>query len=199
VNHLSFLDSEISVWIIPLFIFIARVLDVSLGTIRIIFVSRGMRLLAPLLGFFEVLVWLLAIGQIMQNLTNWVAYIAYAGGFATGTFVGILIEQKLSIGVVLIRIITQQDAGELIEWLEAENYGITTMDAQGAKGPVKVIFTIIARHDVPHVVRMIRRFNPHAFYSIADVRSVSEGVFPPAKTRAKRHYRRLLRQQRKGK
>ncbi|GAE87820.1 hypothetical protein JCM21531_1220 [Acetivibrio straminisolvens JCM 21531] len=79
-------------------IFFSRIIDVTIGTIRIIFVSRGKKYLAPVLGFFEVLVWIVAISQVMQNLNNFACYFAYAAGFATGTFVGIIIEEKLAIG-----------------------------------------------------------------------------------------------------
>ena len=91
--------------LLPLLIFCARIIDVSIGTLRIIFVSKGKRNIAPLLGFFEVLVWILAISEIMQNLNNWVCYVAYAAGFAAGNYVGMIIEEKLAIGILIIRII----------------------------------------------------------------------------------------------
>jgi len=112
-------ETEIFTWILlPILIFFARVGDVSLGTIRIIFISKGIKYLAPLIGFFEILIWLVAISQIMQNLTNIYYYIFYAGGFATGNLVGIIIEEKLSIGTVAIRIITRKDAEELTNALK---------------------------------------------------------------------------------
>ena len=80
---MSIMDSELFKWVLlPLLIVIARVIDVSIGTIRIVFVSRGHKIIAPVLGFFEVLIWLLAIGQIMRNLSNFMCYIAYGTGFA---------------------------------------------------------------------------------------------------------------------
>lgn len=199
MSQLPSLSPEVAAWAIPLFIFIARVADVSMGTIRVIFIARGMRLLAPLLGFFEVLIWLLAIGQIMQNLTNLVSYLAYAGGFAAGTFIGIYIENRLSLGVVIIRIITQQDASALVDWLRAAHYGVTTIEAQGVKGPVKIIFMVVKRRDIPNVVTRIQEFNPHAFYSVEDVRFVSEGIFPLPRSRGERRRLRLLKLYRKGK
>lgn len=89
---------------LPLFIFLARICDVTLDTIRIIFVSKGMRKIAPLIGFFEILIWLMAISKIMQNLDNWACYVAYAGGFATGNYFGMLVEEKLAIGHEMIRV-----------------------------------------------------------------------------------------------
>ena len=103
--------------LLPFLIFAARVLDVSLGTVRVIFVSRGLKYLAPLVGFFEILIWLLAIGQIMKNLSNPACYIAYAAGFAMGNFVGICVAERLSLGVVLIRVVTKKDALPLVQVL----------------------------------------------------------------------------------
>ena len=164
---------------IPLLIFFSRILDVTLGTMRIIFVARGMRYYAALLGFFEVLVWLLAIGQVMQNLTNWVTYVAYASGFAAGNFVGIALENRIAMGNLIIRIITRKEANELIRYLWEKGYGITTVDARGETGPVKLIFTIVKRKKIAEVIRIIKKFNPNAFYTIEDVRFVSDTAFAP--------------------
>jgi uncharacterized protein YebE (UPF0316 family) len=181
---ISFLDSDLfALFILPLLIFIARVIDVTFGTIRIIFVSKGEKFLAPIFGFFEIMIWLFAIGQVMQNLTNITYYIAYAAGFATGNFVGIYIEDKMAIGKLVVRIITRKDSSDLIAALKSRNYGITIIDAQGATGSVKIIFTVLKRKDVDDVVGMIKHFNPKAFYSIEEVQAASEGVFPSHKPR----------------
>jgi uncharacterized protein YebE (UPF0316 family) len=182
--NIPFLNSELFAWVIlPILIFISRVTDVTFGTIRIIFISKGEKFLAPLFGFFEIIIWLFAIGQIMQNLTNLTYYFAYAGGFATGNFVGMFIEEKMAMGTLVIRIITKKDSGNLIEALKLKNYGITIMDAQGATGNVKIIFTVIKRKNVGDVVCMIKQFNPKAFYSIEEVRMAREGIFPTSKNR----------------
>ena len=174
-----FLGLDIYAWLIlPLLIFTARILDVSLGTIRIILVSKGLKYFAPLFGFFEVFIWLLAIGQVMQDLTNILLYLAYAGGFAMGTFVGIKLENKLSLGMVLIRVITRREASELIQVLKTQHHGFTVADAQGPSGQVHIIYSIIDRHDLQEVVDNVKRFNPHAFYTVEDVRFVSEEIFP---------------------
>ncbi len=108
---MAFLDSGLfGLFVLPLLIFIARVTDVTFDTMRIIFISKGEKYLPPLLGFFEIMIWLFAIGQVMQNLTNIVYYIAYAAGFATGNFVGIIIEDKMAIGKLVVRIITRKDS-----------------------------------------------------------------------------------------
>jgi uncharacterized protein YebE (UPF0316 family) len=163
-------------------IFCARICDVSLGTIRVIFISKGIKYLAPLIGLFEVIIWLLAIGQVMNNLTNIIAYIAYGAGFASGTFIGMLIEEKISLGLTSVRIITKKDPAELIPYLRFHGYGVTSIDGEGATGKVKMVFTIIKRQDLTHVVSMIKQLPPNAFYSVYEVKSVSEGVFPEKRT-----------------
>jgi uncharacterized protein YebE (UPF0316 family) len=200
MDALSFFSPEISQWvIIPVLIVLARIGDVTLGTIRIISIGRGYKLVAPLLGFFEVFIWLLAIRQIMQNVTEVYYYIAYSGGFAAGTFVGMYIEEKLAIGILSIRIITRKDASELIAFLRSANYGVTSVDAQGATGRVHVIYTIVKRSDVDDIIQIIKRCNPKAFYLVEDVRFASEGIFPRNRAPYKKGYLNLLRLRRKGK
>lgn len=172
---------EQSVWIavlIPLAIMLARVCDVTIGTLRIIFVSRGMKFLAPLLGFFEVLIWLVAIGQIMQNLSSWVNYVAYASGFALGNYIGILVEERIAVGMLAVRIITQKEATGLITELRRQNIGTTSIDGRGMTGKVSLIFLIIQRQHLPLIQKLVQKHNPLAFVSVSDIRSVQEGYFP---------------------
>jgi uncharacterized protein YebE (UPF0316 family) len=175
----SFFDSTIYTWaILPLLIFIARILDVSLDTVRIIFIHRNLRYFAMISGFFEVLIWLMVIRQVFQQLDNPMCFVAYAAGFASGNFVGIIIENRLSIGKVILRIITRREAENLVSFLKSAGYGITVIDAEGMTGPVKVIFTIVERSDIKRIVKNIKQFNPRAFYTLEDVRFVSEAVTP---------------------
>jgi uncharacterized protein YebE (UPF0316 family) len=171
-------DSEIFTWVIlPLLIFLARISDQTIGTLRLIFLSKGQKRLAPFLGFFEVIIWLIAVGQIMKHLDNILCYVAYGGGFAMGNYIGMVLEEKLSIGNVLIRIIPKKDTTTLIAYLRECNYGVTSVDAEGAKGKVNIIFTIIKRKDAEHVVSVINQFSPNAFYTIEDIKAISEGIF----------------------
>ncbi|NQS97417.1 MAG: DUF2179 domain-containing protein [candidate division Zixibacteria bacterium] len=176
-------------WIvIPFLIFVARIFDVTIGTLRIILVSKGVKLFAPMLGFFEVLIWLLAIGQIMQNLDNPINYFAYALGFAAGTYAGIVTENKIAMGVALIRVITIKEASKLVEHLREEGRMITVIDAEGNRGPVKVFFTIDKRKELKSIVKTIKQFNPNAFYTIEDINFVNQVMIP-----TKKHTRRLLK------
>lgn len=176
----SLLGMNVYIWVmLPVLIFLGRIMDVSLGTIRIIFIARNLRYIAPFIGFFEVMIWLLAVRQIMQgDHINIACFVAYAAGFASGTYVGMYLENLLSIGKVLIRVITNKDACDLVEYLRSAGYGLTSVDALGSTGPVKVVFSVVERHDIQKIVKIIERFNPHAFYTIEDVRFVSEKVMP---------------------
>ncbi|MGA1794063.1 MAG: DUF2179 domain-containing protein [Thermoplasmatota archaeon] len=184
---MDFFDSQLfTLVIIPILICLARVVDVTIGTLRIIFISKGMKYLAPVMGFFEVIIWLIAIGQIMQNLSNWVNYIAYGTGFAIGNYVGIMIEQKISLGYVLVRIITRRSARNLIKWLENSGRKFTIVDARSDWGLVNIIYMPLKRKEVREVVAKVKAFNPHAFYTVEDVRAVSGSTFkddlvPPSK------------------
>ena len=167
-----------SLVVLPFLIFFARIADVTFGTLRIIFISRGMKLLAPVVGFFEILIWLVAIGQIFQDIGSVVNIIAYAAGFAVGNFVGIIVEERMAIGLNLIRIITQYDAEDLISALKSRGYGVTAVDGAGKNGPVKLIFLVVKRKDIEEVIGMVQHFNPNAFYTVADVRSAKGGDIP---------------------
>jgi len=181
----TFLNSFWWVWVIlPLLIFFSRILDQSIGTMRLIFVSKGFRHIGPVLGFFEVIIWLLAITQVLKHLNNPVSYIAYGAGFAMGNYLGIRLEEKLSIGNVLIRIIPKRDVTDLIRHLRGEGFGVTAVDAEGAQGPVKIVFTIIKRKSAPRVVEIINHYNPNAFYTIEEIKAVKDGYFGVAQQRS---------------
>jgi uncharacterized protein YebE (UPF0316 family) len=185
--------------VLPLLIFLARVIDVTLGTARVVFISRGYKLLAAMSGFWEVLIWLLAIGQIMKNLSNPMCYIAYASGFALGNYVGVTVTEKMSLGVVLVRILTHENADMLIQTLKVRKYGLTSIDGRGAFGPVKVIFTIVQRQAVDDVIAIIQAHNPKAFYSVEEVSEVSKGKLAPRKYPGGSTLMQLFKPFRKGK
>jgi uncharacterized protein YebE (UPF0316 family) len=164
--------------LIPLFICFARITDVTLGTLRIIVVSKGMKYLASVLGFFEVLIWLFAIGLIMKNLTHYYNYVAYATGFGIGNFIGIQLEERLALGNVLLRIITRKNVAAFLDYLKSAGYGFTKVNAEGAFGPVSVIFTIIKRKELKATIDNVKKFNPNAVYSVEDVKYVSIPASP---------------------
>ncbi|MEI7014904.1 DUF2179 domain-containing protein [Leptospira licerasiae] len=159
---------------LPLGIYLARMTDVSIGTVRIILISRERKVLAALLGFVEVLLWLIVITQIMRNLSNVLCYIAYAGGFATGTFLGMVVEEKLALGHSFIRIIVPEKGEEIVQNLTQAGYRTTTLEAKGARGPVKVILSLLRRKDIPIVLGILKNTAPGAFYTIENARKTSD-------------------------
>lgn len=193
MTFLEQFDPTLVNWvIIPLLIFLARIIDVTLGTLRIVFISKGDKVIAPILGFVEVLIWLIAITQVMQNLNNFVSYFAWAAGFATGNFLGLRIEQKLALGQMVVRVITVEPADKLIERLTGQGYRLTCIDARGSRGKVNLLFMIVKRKKLDTVIGIIRDFNPQAFYSIEDVRSVSELSIPEDEAGKKLSYSKFF-------
>jgi uncharacterized protein YebE (UPF0316 family) len=193
MNLFTGFDPTIVEWvIIPLLIFFARIVDVTLGTLRIVFISKGDKMIAPALGFLEVLIWLVAITQVMQNLNNVASYLAWAGGFATGNFLGLRIEQKLALGQMVVRVITVDSAHQLIERLKGHGYRLTCVDARGTRGKVNLLFMIVKRKKLTHVLDIIREYNPQAFYSIEDVRSVSDYGVPQEESERGLSLRRIF-------
>jgi len=177
------------VWVgLPLLIFLARVFDVTLGTMRIIFTSRGMRNLAPVLGFIETFIWIVAVSSIVKHAQNVVAFIGYAGGFATGTYVGMLIENKLAVGTITVRAIIRRDPKELIDTLHAAGFGVTAVDGHGSTGDVKIIYSTVKRANLSAIIDIFHQTLPGAFLSVEEVRSTEQGVFPVSK----QHFARNL-------
>jgi len=176
---MSFLDSSIYIWVVlPMLVFLARVTDVTLGTLRIIFISRGKKNIAPILGFFEVFIWITIVSQIVSHAHNLLAYVAYAAGFAAGNYVGMYIEGRLAIGTQVVLAIVPEHASPLIAHLRAAGFGVTAVDGAGANGAVKLVYTIVRRRFLKEVLNIIHETHPHAFLSIQDVNSTQEGIFP---------------------
>jgi uncharacterized protein YebE (UPF0316 family) len=159
--------------ILPVFIFCLRICDVTLDTLRIIFMTKGFKNLAPIIGFFEILIWIIAITRIMQNLNSWVSYVAYAAGFATGNYVGMLLDEKLAIGHELIRVITKVEAGDLAGALRRAGFGVTTVKATGMQGDVGILFIIVNRKNQKHAIKIIERHTPNAFFTIENIHFVN--------------------------
>ena len=191
--HSIFSNFDFYSWVtLPIIIFCSRIGDVSLGTLRHVFMSKGFKKIVPILGFFEVLIWIVVVAQVMKNLNNVACYFAWAGGFATGTFVGLQIEERLALGLQVIRIITNQNCDELLVALKRENHGVTLVDAKGSLGPVVMVFTIIKRKNVHSVVKLIQQYNPSAFYSIEDIKNTNQGVFTESNSGSMATIRKLF-------
>jgi len=160
-------------WVVtPLLIFLARLMDVSLATVRHILIFRGMKKVVPVFAFIEVSIWLLAIAQVMQNLSNVACFLAFALGFSAGTYVGMVIEERLALGFQLVRVIFAGDSNELRDSLKQEGYGVTTIDARGARGAVEILLIVSARRRLFKLLDLLAKLDPKPFFTVEDVRSV---------------------------
>lgn len=170
-----------SLWIqwvvLPILICSARILDQSIGTLRLIFLSKGMKKITPFLAFFESLIWLIAVSQILKHMDNFMTFIAYGLGFALGNYIGILLEEKISIGNAIVRIFPHTDTTDFIEYMKLNNFGYTLMNAEGSKGPLKIIFSIVKRKHLSEFLNKTNEILPDSFYTVEDVKSVKQGIF----------------------
>lgn len=174
MESLGVSEEVFSYVVLPLLIFLARIFDVSINTIRIIYVLGGRRLTATVLGFFESFVWLMAIRQIFEHLDNWVSYIAYPAGFATGILVGMIIEERIAYGKVIVRIITRKDIQVLRDFLMGAGYRFTVVPGSGAEGPESVVFTVLERQQLEKLLVNLKEILPTAFYTVEKVNRAAE-------------------------
>ena len=183
--------------ILPLIIFFARICDVSLGTMRIVFVSKGKKNIAPFLGFFELFIWIVVISEIFKNADSIVCYIAYAAGYATGNYIGMRIEERIAIGSQLIQVFSSKDIVPLQKCLNEAGFGTTVVEGDGSAGKTNILYTVINRKTFAQAEKILKEFDPQIFYVIEDVRLVKSGIFPQGKYN--RAFHRLFWRSRPGK
>ncbi|MDR2586068.1 MAG: DUF5698 domain-containing protein [Prevotellaceae bacterium] len=164
--------------LLPLLIFFARICDVTLGTMRIIFISKGKKTLAPFVAFFEVLIWIIVISELLSHTTNFFSYVCYAGGYATGSYVGMYVEERLAIGIQLLQVYTKRPPDGLMQQLNSENFGATIIDGQGANGQVFIVQIVVTRKNLSKAESIVNQFDPDVFYVLSDTKTVQRGIFP---------------------
>lgn len=164
--------------LLPLFIFAAKLFEVSVGTLRLIFLARQEKNIVPFVAFVEVVIWIGTIGIVLANLTNIMAYLAYALAFAIGNRLGMAIEERMAIGNSMVRVVTKRRAKKLIRYLKKEKFAITTTEAVSANGQVNLIDILLPKKELKKVLAKVKRFNPRAFLSIEDVKVLNEGLMP---------------------
>ncbi|NLG87392.1 MAG: DUF2179 domain-containing protein [Firmicutes bacterium] len=158
-----------------LFIFFARVIDMSCTTVRTLMIVRGQRLIAAIIGFFEVSVYIMALNEVVGKLNNPLNLLFYAAGFATGNYVGSMIEERMALGVVTVEIIPSDPESEMPDLLRQQEFGVTTFPAYGKEGPRQVLHVLLKRRMLPQLITMISEHDPKAFYTIMDARSTHGG------------------------
>lgn len=176
IETLGISEAVFSFILLPFLIFLARITDVSINTIRIIYVLGGRRWTATILGFFESFIWLMAIRQIFEHLDNWICYVAYPGGFATGIFVGMIIEERIAYGKVIVRIITRKEVSMLLDYLNHQQFRYTHVDAEGPDGHENLVFTVLERERLNDLLDKLRNILPTAFYTVEKVNRAGESA-----------------------
>jgi uncharacterized protein YebE (UPF0316 family) len=159
----------------PLLIFALRIIDVSFATVRILLSVRNQRVAVPIIGFFEVLVWLFAAGNAIRHLDSGWHVLGYAAGFSTGTMVGMWIEEKLAIGLGTMRIISRRVDAQLATNLRALGCGVTEFIGHGREGQVDVVYTVVQRRDIPRVLDEVERLDAEAFITVEEPREIRRG------------------------
>jgi len=163
----------------PLIIFFMRIGDVSLATVRMLLIMRNARLWAPLIGFFEVLIWLLAAGTAIQHLDSPWHILGYAGGFAAGNLVGLLLEERLAFGFASVQIFASAHGAELAEALRTFGHGVTQLQGRGRTGPVDLVVSVVKRRDLPSVNALVNDLAPDSFVSVEEPTAIQHGwLFP---------------------
>jgi uncharacterized protein YebE (UPF0316 family) len=143
-----------------------------------------------------VLIWVLAVREVMLNLRNIACLLGYCCGFAVGNYVGMWLEEKLSIGMVLVRVVLNIDPTPLAEFMRQNDYGFTIVEGEGTRGRVKILFSVIKRKNLDHMLAAVSSYNHNAFYTVESIRSAGEGIFPNGE---KTVFSRLSRKHRKSK
>lgn len=164
----------------PLVIFLMRTVDVSMGTMRMIALMRGNRLLAAGIGFVEVTIWVFAAGQALQHLDSAFHIVGYAGGFAAGSYLGVTLERWIGLGTVIVRVIVPdtQD-GTLAAALREDGYIVTEVNGYGRDGPVDILNAVVKRKDARTFVQTVETRTPQAFVTVEEVRSAQSLLRPP--------------------
>jgi uncharacterized protein YebE (UPF0316 family) len=163
----------------PLLIFFMRIVDVSLATVRMLLIMRKAKLWAPLIGFFEVLIWLLAAGTAIQHLDSPWHVLGYAGGFAAGNLVGLLLEERLAFGFASVQVFAPSHGSELAEALRVFGHGVTQLPGLGREGPVDLVMSVVKRRDLPAVKELVNDLAPESFLSVEEPSAIQRGwLFP---------------------
>lgn len=174
-------------WALPLAIFFGRICDVSLGTLRILFVSRGEKKIAPLIGFLEVFIWVVIISQVLSRANDLVSFVAYAGGYAAGTYIGLYIEERIGFGFAKFRVFTLRNGHDLMKLLNEKGYGSTIVHGEGSVSETDIVETVISRQNTKIVEEMVKDFDPKAFWLVEDVRTKQLGIFSKRHSLLKRN------------
>jgi uncharacterized protein YebE (UPF0316 family) len=163
----------------PFLIFLMRIGDVSLATVRMLMIMRNAKLWAPVVGFFEVLIWIVAAGSAIQHLHSPWHILGYAGGFAAGNWVGLMLEDRLAMGIASVQVFTHTQGKELADAMRVFGLGVTQLSGHGKDGPVEMVYSVVKRKDMPTVMGLVEDLAPNSFVSVEAPTAIQHGwLFP---------------------
>jgi uncharacterized protein YebE (UPF0316 family) len=164
--------------VLYIIIFIAKTIEVSISTIRLVYVNKGERIKGAVLGFVEVMIWILVVSSVLHNITDDPFKIfAYAAGFSLGNYLGVSIESKIAVGLASIQVVvSEEDGDKLADVLRDHEFGVTIIDGKGKDDSKKdLLFIQLKRKKIPAAIKLIKETDPKAYISINDVKSIVGG------------------------
>ena len=159
-------------------VFLAKTIEVSIATIRLVYVNKGERVKGAILGFFEVLIWILVVSSVLHNITDDPFKIfAYAAGFSLGNYLGVSIESKIAVGLASIQIVVNEEDGDILASILRDNeFGVTIINGKGKNDSKKdLLFIQLKRRRIPTAIKLIKDTDPKAYISVNDVKSIVGG------------------------
>lgn len=168
---------SLAAWLAALLIFVLRIADMSLDTIRLLYVVRGRKLLAGLLGFFQSLIFIVAIANVLSGKANLLSILGYALGFACGNVVGMAFEEKMAVGFIRLTAVSSGLGTAIAEKLRRTGYAVTELAGRGKNGMVTVLSVSVRRREFDDAETIILETDPEAFITAEDVRAVRRGFW----------------------
>lgn len=165
--------------LLALMIFVLRIINNAVSTIRVVFIARQRMLISAILGFIESSIFAITVATVVSDLTNPLIFISYSGGYAVGSYVGMLLERRIVKGFVTVNAVIQQGGRELAAALRDANFGVTETTGEGREGKVIMLRIIVDRRDLNTVLERVREHQPNAFISVEETRAIRQGYFAP--------------------
>ncbi len=159
-------------------IFCAKIVEVSISTIRLVYINKGERVKGAVLGFIEIMIWLVVVSSVLNNITaDPIKVFVYAASFSLGNYIGVTIESKIAVGLASIQVVVSDESGEILaEILRDESYGVTLIDGRGRDDSKKtLLFIQLKRKKIPEAVRIIKQNAPDAYITVNDIKSMMGG------------------------
>ena len=159
-------------------IFCAKIIEVSISTVRLVFINKGERVKGAILGFAEIMIWLIVVSSVLNNISeDPMKMFVYAAAFSLGNYVGVTIESKIAVGLASIQVVVGQKSGEVLaDALREQGYGVTIIDGKGKSESIKnLLFIQLKRKKIPEAVKLIKQHNPEAYITVNDIKSMMGG------------------------